>query len=607
MKADEQLSPLDASFLYLERPTEPLHVGAVAVLDGAPAFAELVTVLGTRLGALRHYRQMPVRPALDLGLPRWHDDPAFDPRRHLFRTTIAAPGDDTALHTAIDAIFSRPLATDRPLWECHLLEGLAGGRAALVTKVHHCMIDGVSGAQILAVMTDDADGNGAALPAPAEPSPPSVESGIVAATVGALASVGDMLAAAQPAELLGRAQDTLAAAGAVAGLASQRLQPFSFNGPLSGARRTVWASFDLDRFLAIRGAAACKMNDVVLAVIAGALRRFLPPAVATSGRRARALIPVNVRRSDEHLALGNRVSGMFASLPIDVADPIERLQIIATEMRRHKEQGQARAFDLALTAVGALPTPLAPFAVRLTGWWPLVHTVCTNVPGPREPRHILGRRLLEIHPVVPLAAGIGLGFAILSYAGTLSIAVTADPTLVPDVERLIPALHAAADELALRLGVTTPAAMPAGRGRAPSIDDLMERDVVTIGSRELLVTAWDTMRTRRIRHLPVVDRNRRLLGILTHRDLLAATPSALAHDSEKDRVRLLGWAEAGDVMETHVSTAISGESAAEAGRRMVRHKIGSLPVVDRDGTLAGIVTAEDFLRWATDHMESPAV
>jgi CBS domain-containing protein len=294
---------------------------------------------------------------------------------------------------------------------------------------------------------------------------------------------------------------------------------------------------------------------------------------------------------------------MFASLPIDVADARERLHVIATEMRTAKETGQARAFDLVLSLTGALPTVLAPLLARVPQVWPVAHTVCTNVPGPRETRAFLGRRVLELHPMVPLAAGIGLGFAILSYAGKISITATADATLVPDADRLPAALKAAADELACHLGVRTPPRAPAAEPATPlRVDDLMTRDVVAVRPRDLLTVCWATMRERRIRHLPVVDRNGVLCGLISHRDLVAASPSSLTLATETDRMRLLGWTTAADVMETHVSTAVAAESAADAGLRMVRQKISCLPVVDPRGALIGIVTDEDFVRWFAEHM-----
>ena len=602
----DRLSPLDASFLYLERPTERLHVGALAVLQEAPSFEQLVEVLGSRLGALPRYRQVPVRSTFDLSPPYWRDDPDFDPRRHIHRVRVPAPADEAAFGRVVDEIFARPLETDRPLWECHLLEGLADGRAALLTKVHHCMIDGVSGVQVLEVMTDGWEPRTGAEP----PVPPA--GSLAARAQDLLGGVGRALErVAHPGRMVADLQSTAAAAGATFDLMRERLRPFPFNGPLGHTRRIVWATFELDEFLAMRGAASCKVNDVALAVIAGALRRFLPADATATGRRARALIPMNVRRDDEHLTLGNRVSGMFVSLPLDVADARERLHLIAAEMRASKEAGQSRAFDFALGIAGTVPTALAPLLSRVAQFWPVAHTVCTNVPGPRETRALLGKKIVDLHPIVPLAAGIGLGFAILSYAGKLSITATADATLVADVDRLPGALRAAADELACHLGVRAERPASVERRGALTVGELMTRDAIAVGPRDLLSIAWRTMRERRIRHLPVVDRGGILRGLISHRDLLAASPSSLSMYAEADRMRLLGWAAVADVMETHVSTAVAAESAADVGMRMVRQKIGCVPVVDARGALVGIVTEEDFLRWSAEHMaavtpEAPA-
>jgi CBS domain-containing protein len=433
--------------------------------------------------------------------------------------------------------------------------------------------------------------------AAATPAPASAARGLFAGAAHAL----------DPRHVLTELRGAAGAAAMLVDVVSERLRPYSFNGALGHTRRIIWETFELDEFLAMRGVAGCKVNDVALAVVAGALRRFLPAEAVEAGRHVRALIPMNVRRDDEHLALGNRVSGMFASLPIAVADARERLHLIADEMRTRKESGQARAFDLVLSVTGALPTALAPLLSRLPQLWPMAHTVCTNVPGPREPRAFLGRRVLELHPLVPLAAGIGLGFAILSYTGKISITATADGLLVPDADRLREAMRAAADELACHLGVRSePTIAPVEHTTPPTVGDLMTRDVLTVRSTDLLTSCWATMRERRIRHLPVVDRHGRLCGLVSHRDLAAAAPSSLALHTEADRMRGLGWKAAADVMETHLSTAAAAESAADAGMRMVRQKISCLPVVDGRGALVGIVTDEDFVRWSVDQMATTA-
>jgi diacylglycerol O-acyltransferase len=600
---DERLSPLDAAFLYLEQPTELFHVGAVSILDGSVPFEPFAAMVGERLGALRRYRQRPVRPLLDLMSPAWEEDPRFDPRQHIRPVAVEAPGGEAELGRVVDDLFARRIDANRPLWEIYLLDGLADGHSAILSKVHHCMIDGVSGAQILDLMTDPSSEAGSAL-FPHQAPPPAPQSApegrwIPRGLRNAIAVAG------KPGLVLAGARQAAGAAALIADLLRDPIQPMPFNGRLTGARRIVWASFPLDDFLAMRGAAGCKVNDVVLAVITGALRRYLPAAkVAGYGSRLRALIPVSIRREDEHLALGNRVSVMFAHLPIGVADPLDRLRCVADEMRQLKERGQRQAFDAILAFSGMLPTPVGSLLTRLSAGGmttPIVHTVCTNIPGSRERRYVLGRPIVDVHPIVPLAAGVGLGFAILSYGGKISIAATADAGLVPDAERVREALFAAHDELRKHLDVgpqRSPAAQP-----GPTVAQLMTRDVVTVWAHDRLDRPWEVMQVRRIRHLPVLDDKNRLIGLVTHRDLLAASQSSLSFTNEAERV--LGWAHVADVMETHLSTASPEEPAAEAGRRMVRHKIGCLLVVDEGGRLVGIVTEEDFLRWATEHMGAP--
>jgi CBS domain-containing protein len=390
-------------------------------------------------------------------------------------------------------------------------------------------------------------------------------------------------------------------------MATTPVTPLPFNGPLSANRRIVWACFGLDEMLALRGGAGCKVNDVVLAIITGALRAYLiARGAAVDHIQVRTLVPVSMRTAGEHLALGNRVSAMFATLPTDLHHPLARLHAVMNETRRLKAHGQPEAMGLALALAGSLPAAAGPVMASLTRRYPVVHTVCTNVPGPRATRRLLGRRVLEIHPIVPIALEIGLGFAILSYDQSLSISATADPALVPDADMLPAALRAAADELHEVLGTRATALgqAPMRPPAAPMVADLMSREVVTIAPEVSLAEAWTTMQQSRIRHLPVVSSRGELVGLLTHRDLLAAAQSRVTFPDEADRMRMLSWAHVDDVMETHVSTVGSQTPAADAGSRMAEHKIGCLPVVD-EGRLVGLVTEHDFLHWATAHMERP--
>jgi diacylglycerol O-acyltransferase / wax synthase len=584
------LSTLDSAFLFFERPTQPLHVGCVTELDGPLDFASLTAHFRDRIGALGRFRQRPVRSLLDLRAPTWEDDPSFAIPHHVHRLVLPEPGGQAELHAAVDRLFSAPLSLDRPPWEVYSIEGLADGRAALLWKVHHCMIDGVSGAQLIHATTDAAapetreGSESAARPRPARPKARS---------------------ASPEWHLADLARALVETVSTVSSMALSPVSSLPFLGPLGSGRRLVWSRFPLSDLLAIRGAADCKVNDVVLAIVAGALRRYLEQrGVAKEDLIVRAVVPVSVRGEGDRLALGNLVTGTFPQLPIGIRDPAERLHAVAREMADLKRRGQPRATGFALAAGGVLPVPFQALLGRVVSDRAVFSTVVTNVPGPPDVRTLMGRRVEAIHPMVPLFQGMGLEFAVMSYGGQISIAATADAELVPDPEHIADALVESEQEL--RDAVVAPHDRVAARPAplvGPRIRDLMSTAVATVGPEDSLLDAYRLMRARAIRHLPVVNACGRLVGIVTHRDLLAAAKSSLEAESEGARLRKLGVAEVCEVMEIHLSTVGPDEPAADAGRRIVRHKIGCLPVVDEVGSLLGIVTVTDYVRWAADHLE----
>lgn len=574
------LSPLDSAFLFFERPTQPLHVGCLAELDGAVDHLELLETMRVRLEPLHRFRQRPVRSLFDLRAPTWQDDPSFAMPHHIHRIFVPSPGGEAELHETVDALLSAPLPAERSPWQLYSLEGLAGGRGALLWKVHHCLVDGVSGAQIITLTTDPEAGAEAA-PGPRLPSSPG--------------------AGATRASWLGGAGAILEVGSTLSSLALSPASRLPFHGTLGPGRRLVWSSFALDEILAIRGASECKLNDVVLAIVAGALRHYLDRrGLDTRDLRVRAIVPVSIRTEGDRLSLGNLVTAMFPALPVGIVDPLERLRRIAAEMVELKGRGQHRAAGFALAAASLLPVPIQALVGRVFPERTVFSTVVTNVPGPREGRTLLGRRVEALHPMVPLFQGMGLEFAVLSYGGRVSIAATADADLVPDAERIAEALVRAEQEL-------YDACVSPARRRikgAPPVGfrtrEIMRRDVVTVAPEDSVLRAYRLMRTKRIRHLPVVDRRGRLLGILSHRDVLGAMRSSLEPIEDLARFRNLGATEVADLMESHVSTIRPEEPAAEAGRRIVHHRVGCLPVVDDAGALIGIVTATDFVRWAAE-------
>jgi diacylglycerol O-acyltransferase / wax synthase len=579
MTPSARLSPMDATFLYLERPVQKLHVGALTILEGPVPFDDFAALTVERVAQLPRYAQRPVRPVLDWMLPSWQEVPGFDPRQHVRHVGVPPPGGDAELHELVDELIAAPLDPDSPLWETYLIDGLADGRAAILNKIHHCMIDGVSGVHILEMLTDPAGGS-----APDSSAPPAPK--------------GHGATGARP----WTARAAVEAMSTAVRWALEPPSPLPFNAPISAERRLRWASLSLERIFSVRGAVGCKVNDVVLAVIAGALRRWLTThGVTTDGLRVRAMVPVSMRTASDHLTLGNVVSAMFPLLPVDIDDPLDRLHKVAADMSELKERGQAHATGLMLALGGAIPAPVGAFLGRMLPSWPMLSVVCTNVPGPREPRFILGRRILGMHPMVPLVEGLGLGFAILSYADQISIGVTADPKLVPDADAIATAIGEELDRLVAATGLEAPSA-PRPVDTSPRVGALMSTTTHTISPATSLGDAWGVMKRCRIRHLPVVDDLGRPIGLVTHRDLLRAAPSAVGEPDESTRLRRLGWLTAHEIMETHLCVTTPDELAGAAGQRMLAAKIGCLPVVDDTGRLVGIVTEEDFLRWATLQM-----
>jgi WS/DGAT/MGAT family acyltransferase len=581
-----RLTPLDAAFLYFERPTQLLHVGCVAMLDGTPAFDELVDVIDERLGHLERYRQIPVRPRFDWGLPTWSADPHFDPHRHIHQMTLPAPREEFTLTRVVDHLFSIPLPSDRSPWEMTLVQGLPRGRSALVTKVHHCMIDGISGARVLEAIAD---------PTGTRPTAPGASSASMhhrstLDTVRALFGHLDL--------------HTLAELGSTLGaFLRDPVSPLPFNAPLSPSRRLVWASFELDDLLGLRGAAGCKINDAVLAVIAGALRRYLVRhAIPTDGLNVRAVVPVSVRGDGDRMTLGNLISAVFPHLPLDVSDPLERLHRVANEMIAIKTRHQAQATGMLLGLLGTLPAPIEALIGRLLPDRAVVNTICTNIPGPRERCALLGVPIVDVHPFVPLFQCMGIEFAVMSYADRLSIAAAVDPDLVPDAEVLPGFLRDALVELRGALDLDRRAASSVHASSGPPVRSLMSEPVLTLSPDDSLEHAWQLMAQAHVHHLPVVADHQHLLGLVTHRDLLGTAPSRTTVPDEATRVRLLGSLSARDVMDTHVAVARPDEPAAVAGDRLMANETSALPIVERNGRLVGILTTSDLARWATNHM-----
>lgn len=455
------LSALDAEFLYLEDDTAPLHIGGVCTFEGPPpSHDELLAALEAKLDRIPRYRQVVAPVPFELGRPIWVDDPHFDLRFHVLHTALPAPGDDAALTRLVGRLMSHRLDRDRPLWEIWQVEGLEGGRWALVCKVHHAMVDGIAGVGLLSVILDlDPD---APVPEPVPWTPAPAPSNLARVAGAWRTAAGDAarLVGEVPA-MVTHPVDTVRGAGqAVRGLLGfgRHVLPTpesSLEGSIGPHRVYAHATVALDDIKAIRRAFGGTVNDVVLAALSEGYRRLLVAhgddphhAVVTTG------VPVSVRRDDGAGVPDNRVSTLLVELPVHLGDLLSQLAAVRTSVaearRTHmSEVGEAvtHLADLAPPMALGLVSRLAVEAERhLTQR--SVTTVTTNVPGPQFPLYCLGRRMLEYLPYVPIAAGVRVGTAILSYDGQVAFGITGDAGTVPDVDVLARATAEAIEELA---------------------------------------------------------------------------------------------------------------------------------------------------------------
>jgi diacylglycerol O-acyltransferase / wax synthase len=452
---NRRMTSLDASFLYLEQPNALLHVAGIYTLARPVDYEALVAYVGERLHLIPRYTERAVMVPLNLGHPTWEPDPEFDIRSHILRHRLRGHGDDDALANLCAQLFAEPLDRCRPLWEMHLIEGYGQG-SALLAKTHHCMIDGASGVQLINILMDPTPRpTAAAAPEPA-PEARDLPNPLLHALAGLFDTTRTQLDIARsvvrslgkPSRALQEARATLDAVSTAARTLIAGAPPMPFNGTLSTERRLAWARFSLNEVKATKNRLGGTVNDVVLAIIAGGLRHYLREhGVAVERTDLKAMVPVNVRAEHEHLKLGNRVSMMVAPLPIGITDPLERLRQVSAAMDLIKNGGQAGQMERVVALTDLLPPPLQRPLARLQASVSPVNTVCTNVPGPRETRYLLGQPVQTMIPVVPLAAGIGLGFAILSYADQLIIGLNADAERVPNAWPLADAVRQSFEEL----------------------------------------------------------------------------------------------------------------------------------------------------------------
>ncbi|MBP6823975.1 MAG: wax ester/triacylglycerol synthase family O-acyltransferase, partial [Acidobacteria bacterium] len=430
-------------------------------------------------------QQVVVPDPFNLGHPTWEHDHNFSIRNHIFKLQIDAPGGEKELIDLAGRIFTPMMERHKPLWDIYLVYGLEGGKTAMICRVHHCMVDGMSGVDLLKIVLDFSPTPAPIPPKPAaktrEPQPDptrrlfdSILGGMQEGMTRWMEFQNGLLNLTQALT----DQTSREAMKNISGEIPKIMRPASplpFNGQLSGEKRMVWNTFSFAEARAIRGALSGTVNDVVLTALSGAVSRYAEShGQSVAGRNVRFMVPVSLRQQDQHGALGNMVSLLPVEIPLDVKDPIARFRYVNQKTMAMKGGRVAEGLNLFSALMGILPAPMQALMGALSTANmpvpPAVNMISTNVPGPQVPLYAMGHRMTAYYPYVPVGYAIGCGCAIMSYDQNLYFGLTADMKAMPDVERLRDQLYESFYELRKAAGVEEMKPQPvkakaAGKGK----------------------------------------------------------------------------------------------------------------------------------------------
>ncbi len=458
----DRLSALDETFLHLERPETPMHVGAVAVLEREPFYGpdgmfrldDVRAMVASRLSLIPRFRRKVMHVPFGLGRPIWVDDDDFDIARHVRLTALPAPGSRRQLLALAERLMEQVLDHERPLWELWFVEGVdRGDRVAVIHRSHHTLTDGISGIDIATALFDFSPEPTMveSLPWTPEPAPDPARLMIDSfcerlRTPIELAGVARRAAAA-PREASDRAAQVARSIGALLGN-GPIAQKLSINATIGTGRNIATVRVPLDTVKDIRHTFGCTVNDVVLAGVGGALARLLDArGELTPDLSVKVFCPVSVRDESQRSQLGNRISAMFVPLAVGQPDPRARLRAVSASTAHLKEREQAIG---AATLIGltefAAPTLLG-LAARAAHEQPFANLIVTNLPGPQVPLYCLGARLTEVYPLAPLSRNLTINIAVMSYCGELYFGLVGDGAAAPDLEVLAGGIEDAFEEL----------------------------------------------------------------------------------------------------------------------------------------------------------------
>jgi diacylglycerol O-acyltransferase / wax synthase len=506
--ADERLSALDTSFLTIEDESSNLAVGAVEVLAGpAPSYEQFVEAIEPRLDRLPRFRQRLANVPLGLGRPRWVDDPDFRIENHVQHTAVPEPGGPRDVQALFGRFVSEHMRRDKPLWQLWLVEGLEGGRFAVMHKIHHSLVDGIASIKVLEQLLDTERRPGKPPRARAwEPEP---------APSGARLFAGAALERALPPELVrsavgllrrprSTARSALRTVAGIAGIVGSQLSPAPatpYNRSVGPRRSFSWQRESLDDLKAIKNALNGSLNDAVLTVVAGALGRDLARrGYQTRGLELQVFVPVSVREQTESTS-GNEVSGLRVPLPVGIDDPLERFAQVRSTMEGLKRSPEPFGSVAATEIVGLVPPGLVDRLSGIGSRQRYVNLVVSNVPGPQSALYLCGRKVEDVFPCLPIGGNLALGIVIVSYDGKMEFGFTGDADGLPDVDQLAGLLHASLVELAQAAGTRVSEPSPVVQSTSPNGggEPWPGYDEQTVAEIRRAITKLDPEAKRRVR------------------------------------------------------------------------------------------------------------
>jgi len=463
----DRLSWGDTVFLHLEREDMPFNVACVCVFEGEISFKDCVLFVESKLPLIPRYLKRVVQPPLNIGLPSWEYDPTFDIGRHVREVTLKH-GSDAELKTLAGKILSTVMDRQHPLWDLTLVHGLKGERSGLVFRLHHCLADGIAGVGIMNVLMD------ASAVAPRLPrrklriQVPAPRDVLTSLTNGCVDSYSDFAKRILDAlaDVSSMAERLAANGGNLATDEFARLLPeisgsterLRFNVFCRGPQKFAWAEIPLAEIKTIKSSCGTSVNDVILALVTATIRRYVElHGDPVKGRMFRIMVPVNLRGNDSAGELGNRISIVPVTIPLDIRNPRKLLAAVHERTEFLKHSHAAELVSLAGGLIGMFPTTAQALGGHILSRLPFTpfNMVCTNVPGPQSPLYLLGHKMLHCYPYVPVGGEMALNCAILSYDGTAYFGFSGDVHAAPDLRRLETLLQLSFTELGEAIGLRT--------------------------------------------------------------------------------------------------------------------------------------------------------